>query len=94
MNYQSIPSAPQLASQGKIAVPVPALVVVLDLRTVEKGSSLTRDEVEEARDNCECLILPAMAAKIFQSTRGHADIRPEHVWDDWQAVQASRQVSQ
>lgn len=41
-----------------ILTPVPALVAVLLAKEKEKGTSLTKDEVEKIRDQAECIAMP------------------------------------
>jgi hypothetical protein len=69
-----------------IPVHVPALVQMLILKEREKGSPLTRDEVNEIRDNGGCIMLPQSEALKLAEGRGHQDIDPDNAWDQWQAV--------
>lgn len=95
MNLECIPTAERLAGEalGLAAVPIPALVVVLTSLAEQKGAALTREEVEAARNKCACVMLPANAIRMFRGSRGYADVRLEHVWEDWQAVSSGHPVS-
>lgn len=95
MTLECISPEQRLAAEadGLVAVPIPALVFVLSMLADEKGAPLTRAEVEGVRDSCACMMLPPEAIKVFEASRGYFDVRPEHVWEDWQSMLAGGQVS-
>jgi len=69
-----------------IITPVPALVAVLLSKEREKGSPLTREEVEDITDKAVCIAMPRHARKKVEESRGYEDIDPEHAWEQWQQV--------
>ena len=69
-----------------IITPVPALVAVLLAKEKEKGSPLTKAEVEEITDKAECIAMPRHAREKVDASRGYADIDPEQAWEQWQHV--------
>ena len=72
-----------------VVLPMPALVAVLLNRERGKGSPLSEVEVLAIRDGAECVMAPPdVAAKVIQE-RGYDDIRPEHAWEDWNAIRPS-----
>jgi hypothetical protein len=71
---------------GLLIVPVPALVAILLKLEQDKGAPLTEAEVLHARDNVECIAMPAFARDEIAASRGYDDIDPENVWAEWQAV--------
>lgn len=66
-----------------ILTPVPALVAVLLAEEKAKGEPLTKEEVEELRDQAECIAMPPHARKAVDESRGYQDIDPERVWEEW-----------
>nr|WP_086937399.1 hypothetical protein [Thaumasiovibrio occultus] len=69
-----------------IPVPVPALVTLLAQHEEDKGRALNEDEVLAIRDNAACIMMPLSAIAQLTASRGYADIDPENVWQQWQAV--------
>jgi hypothetical protein len=67
-----------------IITPVPALVAILLAKEREKGTALTREEVEEITDKAECIAMPRHARKKVDESRGYEDIDPEQAWEQWQ----------
>jgi hypothetical protein len=65
---------------------VPPLVVVLRMLEEEHGRPLTESEVLAARDQAACIAVPAAAIHQMAESRGYADLDPEHVWQEWQAL--------
>jgi hypothetical protein len=69
-----------------LPLPIPSLVATLLKAEQDKGSPLTRVEVEVIRDNCPCVMSPRwMIAKLAEG-RGYDDVDPEHVWEQWLEV--------
>lgn len=73
-------------SEELLIVPVPSLVSTLLFHEDQKGSPLTEPEVLEITDKAECIAMPRDAAAAVAEARGYDDIRPEHAWEDWQAI--------
>ena len=69
-----------------IATPIPALVAILLNREKAKGSPLTKEEVEDIRDNAVCIMLPVSERKAMDEARGYADIDLDSAWAHWQEV--------
>ena len=69
-----------------LIVPVPSLVAVLLHHEEQKGAPLTENEVLEIRDKAECIAMPSDVAAQVAASRGYDDIRPEHAWEDWNAI--------
>ena len=69
-------------------VPIPALVVVLLNKELEKGSPLTRREVESLRNKTRRMTLPRALALKLQARRGYSDVDLENCWEDWSARRA------
>lgn len=92
MNLAAIPPALRLKgeAQGLVPVAIPALVSALFFIEEEKGAPLTQDEVKSIRDTCVCMMLPPEIIQTFEASRGHADVRLEHVWEDWLEARAAR----
>lgn len=67
---------------------VPALTTLLATAERDKGSALTRDEVEAIRDRGVCIMLPASEASRVRGVSG-ADINPANVWEEWQVIRKS-----
>ena len=69
-------------------VPIPALLVVLINKEKEKGSPLTRREVESLRTRARCMALPRSLALALQARRGYSDVDLDNCWEDWSARRA------
>ena len=69
-----------------IITPVPALVAVLLAKEEEKGSPLTKEEVEEITDKAECIAMPRHARESVDESRGYDDLDPEQAWEQWQRM--------
>ena len=69
-----------------IATPIPALVALLLNREKQKGSPLTKDEVEDIRDNAVCIMLPISERKAMDEARGYTDIDLDSAWEHWQVA--------
>jgi hypothetical protein len=70
-------------------MPVPALVALLLNREQSKGVPLTEAEVLEIRETAACVMVPHDVVARIAEERGYEDIRPDHVWEDWNAVRPS-----
>ncbi len=64
---------------------MPALRDVLAAVEQAQGRPLTREEVLDLRDRATCMAVPAATLADHDARRGFADLRPDHVWEDWQA---------
>jgi hypothetical protein len=71
-----------------IIVPVPSLVATLKAAEREKGTPLTEAEVIAIRDRCPSIVLSETLAAAVWAKRGYADINPERVWEEWQAIRS------
>lgn len=67
---------------------VPALRVMLLAREKKLGRAMTQAEVEEFRDRCPCVMVSQEHAQTLERARGYADLDPDLVWEQWQAVRA------
>ena len=67
-----------------IITPMPSLVATLLNRERAKGTALTREEVEEIRDQVPCVALTPDQRAAVDERRGYPDIDPERAWEDWQ----------
>jgi len=70
--------------ESLVAVPIPAFITTLYALEQKTGVPLTRDQVEELRDNAVCMMLPLSAIEKMEEERGYPDIRMSDAWDDWQ----------
>ncbi len=75
-----------MAEDHLVMMPMPALVAVLLNRERQKGAPLTEAEVFEIRETAECVMVPHDIVSYISHERGYEDIRPEHAWEDWNAV--------
>lgn len=69
-----------------VLVPVPSLASVLLDHEQRKGAPLTQKEVLDITDKAECIAVPRDVAAQVAKGRGYDDVRPEHAWEDWQAI--------
>lgn len=72
-----------------VPVFMPALRVVLAAAEAQRARPLTREEVEELRDQSPCITMEQRDAQTFERSRGYADIDPELAWEQWQLVRGS-----
>jgi hypothetical protein len=66
---------------------IPELRVILTALQSKKGSPLTKAQVEATRDEAACIMMTLRDAQRLEQTRGRADLNPELVWEQWQALQ-------
>jgi len=78
-----------MSDKGLIIVPIPSLVSVLLHHEQQKGAPLTEKEVLAITDKAECIAMPRDVAAQVAEGRGYDDIRPEHAWEDWEAIRAT-----
>lgn len=71
-------------SDDVIITPIPSLVATLLNKERAKGAALTREEVEDIRDQAPCVALTPDQRTTVDQRRGYPDIDPEHAWEDWQ----------
>ena len=72
-------------SEKLVPLFMPKLAQMLYYAETEKGSPLTEAEVIAVRDNAVAVMVRESAALAMAEKRG-ADIDPENVWLEWQAV--------
>ncbi|MCC8379533.1 hypothetical protein [Xenorhabdus sp. PB30.3] len=63
---------------------VPALILLLVHAQNKKGTPLTREEVEDIRDNGTCIVCPVSVNQAMDEKRGYSDINPDYAWEEWQ----------
>lgn len=81
------------AREGPDLIPVfmPPLWVLLEAKSDQAGgSALRRQAVEALRDEAPCIAMEPVRAQILERSRGYADLNPEFVWEQWQALEESR----
>lgn len=71
-------------------VPIPALVALLLSLEKQKGTPLTEEEVNEARDKAVCIMLPLSAKLQMDEKRGYSDINPARAWPEWLAFKEAQ----
>jgi hypothetical protein len=70
---------------SKLAVVfMPSLVSMLMATEQKAGRPLTQKQVEELTAKCPCITMEHRHAQAMERSRGHADIDPERVWEQWQ----------
>lgn len=62
---------------------IPSLMGLLSEAERQKGTSLTREEVEALRDNAMCVSIPDRIACTLEPSENFSDINPENCWDEW-----------
>ncbi|MEN9361077.1 MAG: hypothetical protein RL095_2612 [Verrucomicrobiota bacterium] len=75
-----------VASSNPTPVMMPALLAILTNAERQKGSPLTREEVESLRDQSAAIMMEAADAAALERSRGYADILPERAWEQWHAL--------
>jgi hypothetical protein len=73
-----------------VPVFMPALHAILTALEEDRGTPLTKAQVEATRDEGACITMEPHDAQRFERERGYADLDPELVWEQWQVV---RQMS-
>jgi hypothetical protein len=81
-----------VSDERLVIVPIPALVAILLHHERQKGAPLSEKEVLDIRDRAACMTMPYSVAAQMAEKRGYDDIRPEHAWEDWNAVRPSLSV--
>ena len=76
------------ADEPLVMVFIPPLVAVLHHSETEKGEPLTEEEVLAIRDSAVCITMRHSQAQALESKRGHPDIDPDNVWQEWQAIRS------
>lgn len=69
-----------------IITPIPSLVATLLNKEQEKGAPLTREEVEEIRDQAPAVALTPEQRRAVNERRGYDDLDPEQAWEHWQVA--------
>ncbi|MEI7377209.1 hypothetical protein [Dickeya chrysanthemi] len=68
---------------------IPALITLLTIQEEKAGKPLTKEDVENIRDNATAISVPEDIAIIMTTERGYNDISAENVWDEWISFKAS-----
>lgn len=63
---------------------IPALIKLLDHAQKNQSTPLSRDEVEQIRDNATAVSVPDAIALEMAKNGSWVDINPEHCWEEWQ----------
>jgi len=69
---------------------IPSLVALLTAAEEKAGRRLHRNEVERLTTEGVCMMMTHADAKTLERSRGYADLEPELVWRQWQALHESR----
>jgi len=69
---------------------IPALRALLTALEGKQGAPLTKAQVEAARDQGACIAMKPRDVQALERERGYADLDPELVWEQWQAIQEQR----
>lgn len=64
-------------------VAVPAVILLLVKAEKEKGSPLTKEEVQSINENATSIALPRGLKEVRDKTRGYEDVGFETAWEDW-----------
>ncbi len=75
-----------MSEDSRIALFMPALLVLLAHDEAAKGSPLTREEVLAIRDQAATVTLDRSMAIQIMSRRGYKDIHPDFAYEEWQVV--------
>jgi len=81
-------AADHSAEEPIVIVAIPPLVDLLFHLEAQKGSNLTEQEVNEARDKAACMTMRASHAEQLAVRRGYSDISLENAWFEWTALKA------
>jgi uncharacterized protein YegJ (DUF2314 family) len=66
-----------------IPLVIPSLSSILLAAEKEKGSPLSEAEVLSIRDNSSSILTPKSVVDTLVEKRGHEDLDPENVWNEW-----------
>lgn len=66
-----------------VIVWLPSLTALLLQAERQKGMALTRQEVEQVRDNATCVTVPDEIARNLDLSRGYGYIDPQRCWEQW-----------
>jgi hypothetical protein len=67
----------------------PSLAALLTAAEKQKGTPLTKAEVEHIRDKAVCMAVKPRHARAMERSRGYADIEPERAFEHWQLLRQS-----
>jgi hypothetical protein len=77
-----------------VITPIPSLVAVLLNMENSKGTALTKEEVLDATENCECKVLTREQHAKVVARRGYEDIDPEYAWEDWLSFRSANSTAE
>lgn len=74
-------------SASKVAPTImPSLAALLTRVEAQKGSALTRDEVERIVADSPAVVMDLADVIELERSRGYADIEPQLAWEQWQLI--------
>ncbi len=73
---------------------IPALIKLLDHAQKNQSTPLSRDEVEQIRDNATAVSVPDAIALEMVKNGSWVDINPERCWEEWQDYRRVMSVPQ
>jgi hypothetical protein len=76
-------AADLLDRESTVSVPIPALVIQLQMRELQNGASLDEEEALEIRNKARYFTIPASEKAAMDRNRGYQDIDPLNVWQEW-----------
>lgn len=62
---------------------MPSLVYLLNYMEKEKGAPLSKEEVENIRDNAVCMTIAKVRLRAVEEKRGCKDIDPDNCYEEW-----------
>lgn len=74
----------------RLALFIPALVVLLRALEEKQSGPLTRRQVEETTEKGTCMVVEHRHAQQMERARGYADIDPQLAWEQWCVVRDNR----
>ncbi|AXU95493.1 MAG TPA: hypothetical protein DD850_07240 [Erwinia persicina] len=73
---------------------IPSLMGLLSDAERQKGTRLTREEVETLRDSVVCVTIPDTIASALDRSQNFSDTDPEHCWEEWSRYRYQREAAQ
>jgi hypothetical protein len=83
------PEVARLTASALVPTIIPSLVAQLMSAERDKGSELSRAEVDELTSNATAIAMEPLDAIAMERSRGYADIEPELAWEQWQIVRGT-----
>lgn len=62
---------------------MPSLLYLLTHTENEKGTPLTKEEVEDIRDKAICMTIARSRLRLMEEKRGFRDIDPDNCYEEW-----------